>query len=116
MYLSGSGFLVNFADPSKQFFKVKSVYKSRDHVSKSQAINKFTTIFGVKVALSSCFKQLPLICNLILQPWTDFLILYKISFSPYETKKRSVFISNKHGIYELTHELQHELRPRTLGN
>ena len=27
-----------------------------------------------------------------------------------------VIISNKHGIYELSHELQHDLRLITLGN
>ena len=38
----------------------------------------------------------------------DFLILYQILFSP--QVKRSVIISNKHGIYELPHELPSDLR------
>ena len=38
----------------------------------------------------------------------DFLILYHIFFSP--QVKRSVIISNKHGIYELPHELRKDLR------
>ena len=44
----------------------------------------------------------------------DFLILYQVFFSP--QVKQSVIISNKHGIYELPHELTNDLRLRTLGN
>ena len=33
----------------------------------------------------------------------DFLILYQLFFSP--QAKRSIIISNKYGIYELSHEL-----------
>ena len=42
----------------------------------------------------------------------DFLIFYQIFFSP--QVKRSVIISNKHGIYALPHKLPHDLR--ILGN
>ena len=35
MYLSGSAFLSNLTPPEKQSFKVKSEFKSRDHVSNS---------------------------------------------------------------------------------
>ena len=42
----------------------------------------------------------------------DFLMFDKIFFSPQE--KRSVIISNKHGIYELTHELPKDLRLKLL--
>ena len=38
----------------------------------------------------------------------DFLILYQISLSP--QVKRSVFISNKHDIYELPQELPNDLK------
>ena len=38
----------------------------------------------------------------------DFLILYQIFFS--QQVKQSVIISNKHGIYELLHELLNNLR------
>ena len=38
----------------------------------------------------------------------DFLMLYQILFS--QQVKRSVIISNKHGIYELPHELPNDLR------
>ena len=38
----------------------------------------------------------------------DFLILYQIFFSP--QVKWSVIISNKHSIYDLSHELSNELR------
>ena len=38
----------------------------------------------------------------------------KIFVSP--KVKRIVIISNKHGIYELPHELPNDLRLRTLGN
>ena len=38
----------------------------------------------------------------------DFLVLYQFLFSP--QVKRSVIISNKHGIYELLHELLKDLR------
>ena len=39
---------------------------------------------------------------------------YQIFFSPHV--KRTVIIRNKHGIYELLHELPNELRLRILGN
>ena len=35
LYLSASVYLVSLTDPNTQFFKVKSVSKSRDHVSNS---------------------------------------------------------------------------------
>ena len=37
-YLSGSAFLANLTPSNKQSFKVKSEFKSRNHVSNSQAI------------------------------------------------------------------------------
>ena len=46
--------------------------------------------------------------------FSDFLILYQILFSPHV--KRSVIISNKHGIYELPHELPNDLRLGILGS
>ena len=44
----------------------------------------------------------------------DFLILYQIFFSP--KVKRSLIISNKHGIYKLPHELPNDWRLRNLKN
>ena len=44
----------------------------------------------------------------------DFLILDQIFFTP--QVKRSVIITNKHGIYELPHELPSDLRLRKLEN
>ena len=44
----------------------------------------------------------------------DFLILNQIFFSA--ELKQSVIISDKHGIYELPHELPNNLRPRIMGN
>ena len=44
----------------------------------------------------------------------DILMFDKIFVSP--QVKRIVIISNKHGIYELPHELPNDLRLRTLGN
>ena len=44
----------------------------------------------------------------------DFLIFYQIFLSP--QMKRSVIISNKHGIYELLYELPNDLRLTILGN
>ena len=44
----------------------------------------------------------------------DFLMFYQIFLSPHV--KWSVIISNKHGIYELPHELTNDLRLRILGN
>ena len=41
-------------------------------------------------------------------------MFYKIFVSP--LVKQIVIISNKHVIYELCHELQHDLRLRTLEN
>ena len=43
----------------------------------------------------------------------DFLIFYQVFFSP--QVKQSVIISNKHGIYELPHELTNDLRLGILG-
>ena len=66
LYLSESAFLVGFTEPNKQHPKVKSVFKSRDHVSNSYTIKKFTTLLGVKGVLSCCLKQLCSNLNLIL--------------------------------------------------
>ena len=44
----------------------------------------------------------------------DVLILYQNFFSP--QVKQSMIINNKHGIYELPHELPNDLRLRILGN
>ena len=44
----------------------------------------------------------------------DFLMFDQIFFSL--TVKKSVIISNKHGIYELSHELPNDLGFRILGN
>ena len=44
----------------------------------------------------------------------DILMFDKIFLSP--QVKRIVITSNKHGIYELRHELPNDLRHRTLGN
>ena len=46
--------------------------------------------------------------------FSDILIDEQIFFSP--EVKTSVIISNKHGIYELPHELRNDLRLRKLGN
>ena len=59
LHISESVFSVSFTAPDKQSFRVKSAFKSRDHLSNSLTINKFTTLFRVKGALSSCFKQFP---------------------------------------------------------
>ena len=45
---------------------------------------------------------------------SNFLILYWIFY--WSQVKRSVIISNKHGIHELPHELPNDLRLRILGN
>ena len=44
----------------------------------------------------------------------EFLMFYQISISP--QVRRIVINSNKHGIYELRHELPNNLRLRKLGN
>ena len=44
----------------------------------------------------------------------DFLMFYQIFLSP--QAKRSVIINNKHGIFQLAHELPNDLRLRTFGN
>ena len=44
----------------------------------------------------------------------DLLMFYQIFFSP--QVKRIAIISNKHGIYELPHELSNDLRLKILGN
>ena len=65
-YLSGSKFLIILTFSSKQSFKVNSTFTFCDHIFNSQTIYKFTTLFGLKGALS-CFRQLPLNSNLILE-------------------------------------------------
>ena len=44
----------------------------------------------------------------------DFLMFYQIFLSP--QVKRIVIISNKHGIYELPHELPNDLSLKKSGN
>ena len=44
----------------------------------------------------------------------EFLILYQIFLSP--QVKQSVIIIDRHGIYELPHELLNNLKFRILGN
>ena len=61
------------AFPNKQSFRINLAFKSCDHLSNSWKIYKFTSLFWVKDALS-CFKQLTVNLNLILE-----LLIY-ISF------------------------------------
>ena len=44
----------------------------------------------------------------------DFSLFYQIFLSP--QVKPTVIISNKHGIYELSHELPNDLSLKILGN
>ena len=44
----------------------------------------------------------------------DFLMFYQFFLS--RQVKRIMIISNKHGIYELPHELTNDFRLRVLGN
>ena len=46
--------------------------------------------------------------------FSDFFMIDQIFFAP--QVKLSVIISNKHGIYELPHELKNELRLRIFGH
>ena len=46
--------------------------------------------------------------------FSKFWLPYQIFFLP--EVERSVIISNKHGIYELSHELLNDLKFRILGN
>ena len=55
-----------------------------------------------------------LVPTIIVIIFWDFLIFDQIFLSP--QVKRSVIISNKHGIYELPHELSNNWRLRVLGN
>ena len=50
----------------------------------------------------------------ILVIFRDMLMFDEVFVSP--QVKRIVIISNKHGIYELPHELPNDLRLRILGN
>ena len=50
----------------------------------------------------------------ILVIFRDMLMFDEVFVSP--QVKRIVIISNKHGIYELPHELPNDLRLMTLGN
>ena len=55
-----------------------------------------------------------LVPTIIVIIFWDFLIFDQIFLSP--QVKRSVIISNKHGIYELPHEFSNNWRLRVLGN
>ena len=52
--------------------------------------------------------------SILVTTFWDFLMFYQFFFSP--QVKRSVIITNKHGIYELPLELPYDLRLRILGN
>ena len=54
------------------------------------------------------------VSTIIVIIFLDFLILYKIFFSPQMIQ--TVVISDKNGIYELPRELRNNLRHRILGN
>ena len=60
---------------------------------------------------SITFEVVPVIMVIIF--W-DFLMFDQTFLSP--KVKQSMIISNKHGIYELSHELPNDLRLRILGN
>ena len=58
--ISKNNDLANLTPPNKQSdFKVKSDFKSRDHVSNLKTIKKF--LFGGVKNMFLCFKQLPLL-------------------------------------------------------
>ena len=59
-------------------------------------------------------KQKKIVQTIIDIIFEDFLTLYQHFFSP--QGKRSIIISNKHGVYELPHELLNDLKLRTLGS
>ena len=60
--------------------------------------------------------MLPCFCTFTIMGivFCHFLILHQIFFPP--QMKQSAIISNKHGIYELPHELPNDLRLRVLKN
>ena len=53
LYLFGPAFLVSFKAWNKEPSRVEKVFKSRDHLPNSKKINRLTTLFRVKGALSS---------------------------------------------------------------
>ena len=59
-------------------------------------------------------KQKKIVQTIIDIIFEEFLTLYQNFFSP--QGKRSIIISNKHGVYELPHELLNDLKLRTLGS
>ena len=81
MHLCGSAFLANLTTPNKQSLKVKLEFKSRDHVSNSETINKIIIFRAVKVAFN-CFKQLL------------FNVKQKFEFLNYLIKWRNTIISS----------------------
>ena len=58
MYLSGSAFLVSFADPNKELPNVKSVFKSLGHWFGMWAKYIFINFLGIEILLS--IKRCPL--------------------------------------------------------
>ena len=55
------------------------MFKSRDYASNSQAIIKFTTLFGVNIL--SCFKHFPLNLNLIFELFIQSSYREKLLFA-----------------------------------
>ena len=80
MYLSKAAFLANLTPPNKQSFKVKSEFRSHDHVFNSQAIRKFIIFGGGKVAFF-CFKQLLLVAVSFLSRSSKFFGRQTLKFS-----------------------------------
>ena len=69
MYLSGSAFLVSFADPNKQFFNKKFVFKFLNHgfsiyIEIYKEIYRYFTFLQIEILLS--IKQCPLKLCLII--------------------------------------------------
>ena len=60
---------------------------------------------------SITFEVVPV--NKVIILW-NFLMFAQIFLSP--KVKQSMIIGNKHGIYELSHELPNDLRLRIIGN
>ena len=56
LYLFGSAFLVRFADPNKQIFNVKSIFKFLNNGLNVQEIYIFITFLGTQILFTKQYQ------------------------------------------------------------
>ena len=101
----------------KEFFVFVLVFQFNVYFSGMQGVFYFFATVNPNTKQKSYTKS-PLISypvpTFMIIIFRDLVIFYQIFYTPQVTW--SVILSNKHGIYELPHELLNDLRLRILGN